>query len=250
MLFSIYMLPLGDIICKYDVQFHCYADDTQLYVPVKPNDLSQLRNLENLGVIFDSRLTFQPHIKSITKTAFFHLSNIAKIRPILSLRDAETLIHAFVSSRLDYCNVLLSGLPNYAIRSLQLVQNAAARLLTKTRKYDHITPVLASLHWLPVQARADFKVLLLTYKALHGLAPPYLSELLTPYTPARPLRSLDAALLVIPSINKKSLGFRAFAYRAPYLWNTLPLHVKEASSVENFKSRLKTHLYSLFYGLP
>ncbi|KAF7647277.1 hypothetical protein LDENG_00174860 [Lucifuga dentata] len=174
--------------------------------------------IKNLGVIFDSRLTFQPHIKSITKTAFFHLSNIAKIRPILSLRDAETLIHAFVSSRLDYCNVLLSGLPNYAIRSLQLVQNAAARLLTKTRKYDHITPVL--------------------------------SELLTPYTPARPLRSLDAALLVIPSINKKSLGFRAFAYRAPYLWNTLPLHVKEASSVENFKSRLKTHLYSLFYGLP
>ncbi|KAF7646093.1 hypothetical protein LDENG_00193770, partial [Lucifuga dentata] len=151
-------------------------------------------------------LTFQSHIKSITKTAFFQLSNIAKIRPILSLRDAETVIHAFVSSRLDYCNVLLSGLPNYAIRSLQLVQNAAARILTKTRKYDHITPVLASLRWLPVQARADFKVLLLTYKALHGLAPPYLSELLTPYTPARPLRSLDAALLVIPSIKKNRLA--------------------------------------------
>ncbi|KAF7660854.1 hypothetical protein LDENG_00274070, partial [Lucifuga dentata] len=148
----------------------------------------------------------------------FHLNNIAKIRPILSLHDAETLIHAFVSSRLDYCNVLLSGLPNCAIRSLQLVQNAAARILTKTRKYDHITPAL--------------------------------SELLTPCTPARPLHSLDAALLVIPSINKKLLGFRAFAYRAPYLWNTLPLHVKEANSVEIFKSRLKTHLYSLFYSLP
>ncbi|KAF7640585.1 hypothetical protein LDENG_00032240, partial [Lucifuga dentata] len=83
---------------------------------------------------------------------------------------------------------------------------ACPRILTKTRKYDHITPVLASLHWLPVQARADFKVLLLTYKALHGLAPPYLSELLTPYmSSSRPLHSLDAALLVIPSINKKSL---------------------------------------------
>ncbi|KAF7642822.1 hypothetical protein LDENG_00250130 [Lucifuga dentata] len=144
--------------------------------------------VKNLGVIFDSRLTFQSHIKSIIKTAFFHLSNIAKIRPILSLRDIETVIHAFVSSRLDFCNVLFSGLPNCAIRSLQLVQNAAARILTKTRNYDHTTPGLSSL--------------------------------LIPYTPACPLRSLDAALLVIPSINKKSLGFRAFAYRAPYLWNT------------------------------
>ncbi|KAF7648491.1 hypothetical protein LDENG_00156130 [Lucifuga dentata] len=201
MLFFIYMLPLGDIICKYDVKFHCYADDTQLYVPVKPNDLSQLLSLEKLGVIFDSHLTFQPHIKSITKTAFFHLSNIAKIRLILSLRDAETVIHAFVSSRLDYCNVFLSGLPNCAIRSLQLVQNAAARILTKTRKYDHITPVLASLRWLPVQARADFKPLLFTYKAMHGLAPPYISELIIP--PCH-LRSLYAALLVIPSVNKKN----------------------------------------------
>ncbi|KAF7640986.1 hypothetical protein LDENG_00001490, partial [Lucifuga dentata] len=133
----------------------------------------------------------------------FHLSNIAKIQPVLSSRDAETLIHAFVFSRLDYCNVLLSGLPNCATRSLQLVQNATARILTKTRKYDHITP------------------------------------LLIPYTPARPLCSLHAALLVIPSINKKSLGFRAFAYRAPYLWNTLPLHVKEASSVEIFKVKFE-----------
>ncbi|KAF7669095.1 hypothetical protein LDENG_00249980, partial [Lucifuga dentata] len=147
-------------------------------------------------------------------------------------------------------NVLFSGLPNYAIRNLQLVQNAAARILTKTQKYDHITPILASLHWLPVQARADFKVLLLTYNALHGLAPPYLSELLIPYyTPAHPFRSLHAGLLFIPSFNKKSVGFRAFSYHAPYLWNELPLHVKEASSAEILKSKLKTHLYSLHYSL-
>ena len=82
--------------------------------------------IKNLGVTFYSCLTFQFHIKAITKTAFFHLSNIAKIQPILSLCDAETLIHAFVSSRLDYCNVLFSGLPSCATRSLQLVRNAAA----------------------------------------------------------------------------------------------------------------------------
>ncbi|KAF7655859.1 hypothetical protein LDENG_00048870 [Lucifuga dentata] len=158
-------------------------------------------------------LLLQSHIKSITKTAWFRLSNIAKIQPVLSLRDAETVIHAFVSSRLDYCNVLFSGLPNCVTRSLQLVQNAAVRILTKTRKFDYITPIL--------------------------------SELLTPYTPAHSLCSLDAALLVIPSVNKKSVGFRACAYRAPYLWNGLPLHVKEVRSVEIFKSRLETHLYSL-----
>ena len=202
---------------KYEHQYE------NLSVNIDDCIISESSTVKSLGVIFDSRLTFRSHIKAITKTAFFHLSNIARIRPILSLCDAETLIHAFVSSRLYYCNVLFSGLPSCSTRSLQLVQNSAARILTKNRKFDHITPILASLHWLPVQARADFKVLLLTYKALHGLAPPYLSELITPYTPARPLHSLDAGLLVIPSVNKKSVGFRAFAYRAPYLWNGLPL---------------------------
>ncbi|KAF7649843.1 hypothetical protein LDENG_00135280, partial [Lucifuga dentata] len=82
--------------------------------------ISESSTIKILGVIFDSRLTFQSHTKSIT--TFFHLSNIAKIRSITLLHDAETVIHAFISSRLDYCNVLFSGLSNYAIRSLQLVQ--------------------------------------------------------------------------------------------------------------------------------
>ena len=102
----------------------------------------------------------------------------------LSMGDAETLIHAFVSSRLDYCNILFSGLPNSSLKSVQLVQNAAARIRTKTRKFDHITPILSSLHWLPIQARSDIKVLLLTYKTLHGLAPLYLSDLITRYSTA------------------------------------------------------------------
>uniref|UniRef100_A0AAZ3PI26 Reverse transcriptase domain-containing protein n=1 Tax=Oncorhynchus tshawytscha TaxID=74940 RepID=A0AAZ3PI26_ONCTS len=82
---------------------------------------------------------------------------------------------------------------------------------------DHITPVLASLHWLPVKARADFKVLLLTYKALHGLAPTYLSDLVLPYIPTRTLRSQDAGLLIVPRISKQTAGGRAFSYRAPFL---------------------------------
>ena len=126
---------------------------------------------------------------------FFHLRNIAKIRNFLSKNDAEQLIHAFVTSRLDYCNALLSGYLDKALNKFQLVLNTAARILTRTKKCDHITKVLASLHWLPVKARADFKVLLLTYKALHGLAPTYLSDLMLPYIPTHTLRSQDAGLL-------------------------------------------------------
>lgn len=196
----------------------------------------------------DPDLLFEYHIKQITRTAFFHLRNIAKVQKFLSKDDAEKLIHAFVTSRLDYCNVLFSGLPNTYIKNLQRVQNAAARLLTRTRKFDHITPILVSLHWLPIQARADFKVLLLTYKSLHGLAPLYLSGLLAPYRPTRSLRSQDAGYLVVPKINKKTVGGRAFSYRAPLLWNKLPISIKEADTVATFKIRLKTFLFSQIYG--
>ncbi|XP_072770846.1 uncharacterized protein [Nerophis lumbriciformis] len=206
-----------------------------------------INNFKNLGIIFDPTLSFESHIKSVTKTAFFHLRNIAKIRSILSTSDAEIIIHAFVTSRLDYCNVLFSGLPMSSIKKLQLVQNAAARLLTRTRKFDHITPILAHLHWLPVHLRCDFKVLLLTYKILHGLAPSYLVDCIVPYVPARNLRSKNSGLLVIPRAQKKSAGYRAFSIRAPVLWNALPVTIRDATSVEAFKSHLKTHLYTLAF---
>lgn len=148
----------------------------------------------------------------------FLQSNIAKIRPVLSFRNSEIVLHALVSCRLGYCNSLFSGLNQCATRSLQLVQNRAARILTRTNRYSHITPVLASLYLLPIQARADLKVLLLTFKALNGLALAYLSDLLTPYIPPRSLPSLNSHLCVIPSVNKKTAGCRAlFLYRASYL---------------------------------
>lgn len=130
-----------------------------------------------------------------------HLTNILKILlelpSIISATfqkcdtnsDADTLVHAFVSSRLDYCNVQFSGLPKSSVRSLQLVQKAADRILTKTRTSDHMTPDLSSLHWLLIQVRDVYKVLLLTQKILHGEAPSYLSDLITPHLPAIALRS-------------------------------------------------------------
>ena len=125
--------------------------------------------------------------------------------------------------------------------------NTAARILTRTKKCDHITPVLASLHWLPVKARADFKLLLLTYKAFHRLAPTYLSDLVLPYIPTHMLWSQEAGLLTVLRISKQTAAGRTFSYRAQFLWNGLPIHVRDADSVLTFKSSFKTHLFSRSY---
>ena len=102
--------------------------------------------VKNLGVTFDPDLSFEPHIKKVTQSAFYHLRNISKIKSFLSTPDLSKVIHALIFSRLDYCNSLYTCLTKKSTHRLQLIQNAAARLLTGTRKFDHITPVLASLH--------------------------------------------------------------------------------------------------------
>ncbi len=200
--------------------------------------------VKNLGVILDSNLSFENHISNVTKTAFFHLRNLSKLRNMLPVSDAEKLVHAFMTSRLDYCNALLGGCPASSINKLQVVQNAAARVLTRSRKYDHITPILQSLHWLPIKFRISYKILLLTYKALNGLAPAYLTSLLSRYNPSRSLRSQNSGLLVVPRIAKSTKGGRAFSFLAPKLWNSLPDNVRGSDTLSLFKSRLKTHLFS------
>ncbi len=105
------------------------------------------------------------------------------------------------------------------LKRLQILQNTAARLLTGTKRFDHITPVLASLHWLPVCLRVDFKILLLTFRALHGLAPDYILDLSAPYAPNCNLGSLNRGLLFIPESRLRTKGDKAFVTRAPKLWN-------------------------------
>ncbi len=113
-----------------------------------------------------------------------------------------------MTSRLDYCNALLGGCPASSINKLQIVQNAAARVHTRSRKYDHITQILQSLHWLPIKFCFSYKILLLTYKALNGLAPAYLTNLLSRYNPTCSLSSQNSGLLVVPRIAKSTKGGR------------------------------------------
>ncbi len=113
--------------------------------------------IKNLGVILDSNLSLENHISHVTKIEFFH-HNIAKLRNMLTVSDAENVVHTFMTSRLDYCNALLGGCPESSINKLQIVKNAAARVLTRSRKYDHITPIVQCLHWLPIKFGISYKI--------------------------------------------------------------------------------------------
>ena len=295
-LFSLYMLPLGSIIQRHNLSFHFYADDLQLYLPMKPNGHTAFTKLtdcitevkqwlarnflhlndsktecilfgtssmlnasttdsgslapflksqvKNLGVTFDSGLNFDKQIKSVVKTSFFQLRLLGKVKPFLSRQDLEKAIHAFISSRLDYCNALFVGLAQSSISRLQLVQNAAARFLTGTSRREHITPVLSSLHWLPVRFRIDFKLLVFVFNAINGRGPSYLSEALTFQDHGRTLRSSGQLLLEVPRSRLKQWGDRSFSVAAPRLWNSLPLDIRTTTDLGLFKSKLKTHFYT------
>ena len=130
--------------------------------------------IRNLGVLLDKNMSLISHINNTCKAAFFYIPNIRRIRKYLSLNATRTLVHAFIMGRIDYCNSLLYGLPTYLICKLQRVQNAAAHLVTGTPRISHITPVLLSLHWLPVKERIHHKITILAFKVIHGLAPSYI----------------------------------------------------------------------------
>ena len=198
----------------------------------------------NLGIIFDNTMSMESHVKKLCQTAFFHIRNINSIRRCLPDDSASLIVHALVTSRLDNGNSLLYGISEKLIKKVQCVQNAAARILTKTRKHDHITPILRHLHWLPVRHRIEFKIMLLTWKALNGKAPVYLRELLKPYSTGRNFRSEGKNLLAIPRTSTAA-GDKAFSVAAPKLWNTLPLNIRDCTSLLTFKNNLKTYLFTI-----
>ena len=199
----------------------------------------------NLGVIFDSDLDMKAQVDKVCQLAYLELRRIGSIRKYLTEEATKTLVSSLVLSRLDYCNSLMAGLPKYLIQKLQKVMHYAARLIYRVPMYHSASDLLSELHWLTIENRIKYKVSCLCFSVITGSAPPYLSDLLELYTPARKLRSSsDTRTFKVPRRNKQ-LGERAFSHFGPVVWNSLPHSVRHSSSLPSFKKNLKTYLFDL-----
>ena len=158
----------------------------------------------------------------------------------------RSLVQAFIHCRLDYCNTLLAGIADTQVKRLQSVHKVSARLVSGARRLDHITPVLRSLHWLPVRQRIFFKTAVLVWKCIHDVAPAYLQEVCLPVesVPGRPrLRSVSTGCVELPRV-LTSTGQRSFSLHGPTVWNSLPSALRDDSlSLNTFSRRLKTYLF-------
>ena len=219
-------------------------------IRVGSSEVSSQPVVKNLGAWLDSTLTMSTHISKLCGAAFYRLHNISRITKFLSLEVPKTLVHAFVIPRVDYCNSLLYDIPASQVNKVQRVLNAAARLVCRSPRYCHISPLMLDLHWLPIRQRIHFKVLLFTFKPIHGIAPLYIQDLVLLKSQAvYSLRITRVILLAAPSIRTKvTLGDRSFQVAAPKLWNSLPHEIRAITSVDVFERHRKTYLFKVAYG--
>jgi len=199
--------------------------------------------VRNLGAFFDSRMNMESHINAVCRSRYAQLRQIGHIRQYITSDATQSLVSSIV-----HLNSLMYGVPKTTLNKLQTVPNTAARIISKTSRSCHITPILKELLWLPIDCRIKYKILTLTYKALHDQAPLYIKSMLELYTPRRALRSQDNTMtLVQPRCKTVSYGDRGFSVCAPQLWNSLPVTLRQSNNFVSFKSR-KTYLFIHYYG--
>jgi hypothetical protein len=209
--------------------------------------------VRDLGVTLDAQLSMKKHVDGVVRSCFYQLRQLRSIRRSVPTDAMRTLVHAFISSRVDYCNAVLYGVSSTVTRRLQAVLHAAARLITGVRRNDHITPTLRdTLHWLPVSQRITFKIALMTYDSIRGRSPAYFRDVCTPVVSVAArvrLRSADRGDMIVPRTRTARYGPRSFRVSAPATWNRLPSQLKDINiNREQFKSSLKTWLFQRAYS--
>ena len=202
--------------------------------------ISPVECVRNLGVQIDQHLTMDKQVTAVCKACNFHLYRLSSIRRYITTDAARSVVQALVTSRLDYCNSLLANLTNTQMKRLKSIQHKAARLVTRTLLREHITPVLKLLHWLPVEWRITYKLMVLVYKCMNGTAPAYLCRLIQPKCRDSRLRQPSDLELHRPVPNK-AIGAAAFGIVGSDHWNKLPERLRESASLNIFKRDLITH---------
>ena len=206
---------------------------------ISPNTCIRLvSSAKSLGFYLNSSLDMTTQIKKLKSICFNKLRKIAKMKQFLTVKQMQQLVQALVFSNLDYCNALYYGTSSSCIKQLQSIQNRACATVLGLKRREPKSEHIMKLHWLKVEERIEFKILLITYKAICGMAPDYISELVK-YSPLSGSRTPSLQL----SLSKTVFGDRAFVSCSGKLWNNLPSHIKTASSLNSFKSMLKTHLF-------
>ena len=206
--------------------------------------------VRDIGVILDNQLSMRNHICQVVSTCFFHLRRLRQLRARLSREQRQRLVSAIILSRVDYCNVVLAGLPASSLAPLQRVLNAAARFVADLHPRDHVTGTLRDLHWLPIKTRITYKLCTLMHASVYGAAPVYIRNMLTSVTelPGRShLCSAASGLYDVPRTRTK-FGTRSFSVAGPTAWNALPLELRATADSACFRKKLKTFLFIQVYG--
>ena len=187
-------------------------------------------SVRNLSVTFDNSMTMSEQGNNTVRTCFYQIRQLRSVRRSLSDDATKMLIHAFMSSRLDYCNFLLYGATAQVTRRLQSVLNAAARLVTGLGRFEHITPTLHKQHWLPIRQRIDCKIALLVYTSLHGCSPSYLCDYCIPLSATNPCHEMCSVTrgdLHQPRARTQHFDIHSFRSSASTVWNSLPTDIRD-----------------------
>ena len=218
-----------------------------LHMDICGSNVRTSANIRDLGVYLDSTMSMTKHVTRVCGIAYGRLRNIARVRSSLPLLACKTLVHALVTSTLDFGNAALFGITGTLLHRLEMVQRAAARVVLCIDRRDHrsMTLALRQLHWLPIRQRIQFKVLTLMHGAVHNRTPRYLSDRIVPHAPSRSLRSATKSLVAVPRINLERYGRRSFSCAGPTLWNALPLGLRTQQDPDRFRRDLKTHLFNV-----